>query len=436
MASAATMATAVPVTRARPMDLSAALRLQLERQVSHWEAAGLGLTDPASFASPTAWASLERYLDRAVRTSLAASTERLRREVSGLRTQLDNATTQAQLLEVARRLQRVRRLHGQVETVVTFFTDAVNTRTNTTLGTHLRALDRIALASMASALIPLGVPVPPVLTYVDRGLGAAIMRAGVRLWDGQLSPAAAIKVTRHNLYRPSALVHETGHQVAHLIGWNRQAEASLRDVLGDDPELAAIWASWTSEITADCFAFVHCGYAAVAALHDVVANEIETVLQFSAGDPHPVSYIRVLLGVAMCRDAYGSGPWDDLAAAWVALHPLTSARPALARLLLRSTERLPALVTALLRRELPCFGARSLTTLINPQRVSPAALESLRVTAGPSLFTSPHVAASDPMRVVALTGLQIATDPRRTTQYVQDFARFTQTLGGELAAAA
>lgn len=418
------------------MPLTDALRLQLERQVSHWEAAGVGLTDPAAFASPTAWASLESYLDRSVRASLDASTLRLRTEVGGLRVQLDGAKTQPQLIEVARRLQGVRRLHGQVETVVSFFTEAVNTRTSPALGNHMRALDRIAHASMATVLGPLGRPIPPVLTYVDRGIGAAILRAGVRLWDGRVSPAAAIKVTRHNLFRPTSLVHETGHQVAHLIGWNREAAVSIRNVLSDDPQLAAIWSSWTSEITADCYAFAHCGFGAVAALHDVVANEIETVMHLAIGDPHPISYIRVLLGVAMCREAFGAGPWDDLAAAWIVIHPLTGARRDAAEVLRRSVPRLPALAQSLLRRQLSCFGARSLVGIVDPTLVSPASLEKLRVSAGASLFSSAHLVRREPLRVLALTGLQVAIDPRRTTDHVDNFARFAQTLGAERALAA
>jgi len=412
------------------MDLTAALRIQLERQVSHWDAASLALGDPTRFASSAAWATLERYLDRAVRASLAESTRQLRREVEGLRVQLENAADGPQLLEVARRLQQVRRLHGEVETVVSFYSDAVNTRTNPTLGTHMRALDRLAVTSMTNVLGPMGRPTPPVLTYVDKGLGAAILRAGVRLWDGRLSPAAAIKVTRHNLYRPTSLVHETGHQVAHLLGWNEQVSTALGAVLADDPTLAQVWQSWTSEITADAYAFVHCGYAAVAALHDVVANELESVLRLLLGDPHPVPYIRVLLGVQMCRRSYGSGPWDDLATAWTQTHPLRLAAPAVGRLLARSVPRLPDIADALLHRPYPALGARTLARLVDPQRVSPAELARLATASGPSLFTSPHLVQREQLRVVALTGLRIATDPRGTTRHASDLAQFAQTLGG------
>ena len=70
------------------MELADALRIQLERQVSHWDSASLALTRPEDFASPTAWQAFERYLDVAIRTSLDTSTKRLRSEVEGLRVQL------------------------------------------------------------------------------------------------------------------------------------------------------------------------------------------------------------------------------------------------------------------------------------------------------------------------------------------------------------
>ena len=189
----------------------------------------------------------------------------------------------------------------------------------------MRALDRVAELSMAAALDPLGRETPPVLTYLGEGLGAQILKAGIRHWDGSLSPAAAIKVTRHNLYRPTSLVHETGHQVAHILGWNPEVAGLIERGLAHAPALGELWASWVSEITADAFAFAHCGYPAVAALHDVLANDVGNVLRVIPGDPHPVAYLRVLLGVQMCRRSYGSGPWDELASAWMRTYPLTGA---------------------------------------------------------------------------------------------------------------
>ncbi len=132
----------------------------------------------------------------------------------------------------------------------------------------------------------------------------------MRLWDGGAeSPAAAIKIVRHNLLRPTALIHEAGHQVAHIVGWNRELaetlDAGLRDAPTSWPDA---WSSWASEIAADAFAFVHTGYASVAALHDVLAGEGAFVFQHTPRDPHPICYLRVLLGVETCRYFYGAGP--------------------------------------------------------------------------------------------------------------------------------
>ena len=125
---------------------------------------------------------------------------------------------------------------------------------------------------MQALLQPLGKPTPYVLTYVEKGVGASILKAGLRLWDGNISSVAAIKVTQHNLFRPTAILHETGHQIAHILNWNTELAAALNN-LNNHPEVVrAVLASWASEIAADAFAFVHSGYASVAALHDVVSG--------------------------------------------------------------------------------------------------------------------------------------------------------------------
>ncbi|MGY3128552.1 hypothetical protein ACVWW9_002081 [Agrococcus sp. UYP33] len=406
-----------------------AVRTQLERQVSHWEAAIEALGRPDDFAAPEAWRAVERYLGQAVRSSLHHSTERLRGEVRGLRTQLQSAITAPQLVEVAQRLQRLRRSYLAVETVVDFFGDAVNSRTSPSLAVHLQALDRIASLSMAAALGPLGRPVPPVLTYIDKGLGASILRAGVRLWDGGASPVASIKITRHNLLRPTSLIHETGHQVAHILGWNTELAARIEHALRREPQVAELWASWVSEITADAFAFAHCGYGAVASLHDVVANEPAMVLRLIPGDPHPVAWIRVLLGVEMCVRVFGDGPWNDLGSAWRQTHPLDRAPGPVASALDRSLPFLGVLVDLLLSTRLAAFGGRSLSELIDPRRVSPTALERLAITSGGALFRSPHWAQTEALRILALSSLRMAVEPLRTAEHAAQFASFAQNIG-------
>ncbi len=76
-------------------------------------------------------------------------------------------------------------------------------------------------------------------------MGASILRAGIRLWNpGTVNPVAAVKVVRHNLYRPTSLFHETGHQVAHLTGWVPSLRTRLVRALADDVHLQRMWLPW------------------------------------------------------------------------------------------------------------------------------------------------------------------------------------------------
>jgi hypothetical protein len=214
---------------------------------------------------------------------------------------------------------------------------------------------------------------------------------------------------RHNLFRPTSLLHEAGHQVAHEIGWNDELARELRARLTPHgAPLAEQWASWASEIAADVFAFAHTGYAAVAALHDVLAGDPDWVLRHVPGDPHPVGYLRILLGRAMCVRFFGAGPWDDLADAWARLYPTGEGGGGDPEFLHRSTELLPDIVEILLLSPLRCLGGRSVRAIVDPARVKPEALEELERSAGASLFLSDDWIARECLRLVALSGLRAA----------------------------
>jgi hypothetical protein len=253
---------------------------------------------------------------------------------------------------------------------------------------------------MAQLLDQLDKPTPVALTYIDKGLGASILKAGLRLWDGgSVNPVAAIKITRHNLLRPTALIHEAGHQAAHIVGWSEELAAKFATGLAGAPDgVAAMWAGWASEIVADAFAFVHTGYASVAGLHDVLAGEETLVFRHTPGDPHPISYIRVLLGVEMCRKFYGAGPWDDLAQSWMLLYPLQRAQARTERLLRASLPLLPSIVESALCEPMRALAGRSLVALVNPERVKPQVL-------GATAWGCPvHLNALDLDRSAAVAG--------------------------------
>jgi hypothetical protein len=418
-------------------DFTVAIRTQLVRQVAHWTAAAARLENLEDLASPAAWNGLELYLGLAVRRHLTTLVQRLNREAALLQSALDSATTAAELGEVRRRLQAFRRFYLGIETTLDFFAAAVNTRTSPGVAGLMRACDTLAHRSMAQLLDPLGKQAPVALTYLDKGLGASILKAGLRLWDAtSINPVAAIKITRHNLHRPTALIHEAGHQVAHIVGWNQELATALAGGLPDAPPgVAEAWSGWASEIAADAFAFVHTGYGSVAALHDVLAGEDALVFRYSPGDPHPISYVRVLLGVEMCRQFYGAGPWDVLARCWTQDYPLQRAPAATASLLRASLPLLPQIVTITLRTPMRSLDGRPLATIINPERVKPQALLEMERQLGAALYTSMHWVWTEALRLLALTSLRKATMMGAAQEIIELQEKWMLRLGGAMQAA-
>lgn len=404
----------------RPADAPAVLADDLERQLSHWVSAARSFLDAEEFAARPAWASVEQTIGMPIRQQLARTvTDLLTAGRAASDVVRASRTDPTRLTAATAAVQQFRRRYLKVETTLEFFGQAVNSRTSPPLRGALQTLDRLAWQSIDVTLRPLGKPVPPVLTYIGEGLGASIIRAGIRLWaPGTVNPVAAIKIVRHNLYRPTSLFHETGHQVAHLTGWNEALAAGLGESLKDDPPLRSMWQPWASEIAADVYAFALTGFASVAALYDVVADQ-RTLLRWPLGDPHPVGWLRTLLGCAMCRHAYGPapGPWDQLEQAMLTANPATRAEASTLPLLLRSRDRMSLLARTCLDLTVPGFGNRPVRAMVDPQRVSPAALGQLERTAGPALWTSPHWKQSDGIRIVALAGLREAERPATANEW-------------------
>jgi hypothetical protein len=391
---------------------SAGLRSQLLRQINHWEGAAERLDDFEATASPEAWASLERYVGVALRGGLKQAREQLKREAAAVRAGFNAARSRAEMDRVADHLGLLRKRYLQTELLVDFYVSAVRARMNPEVGLQLRACDVMADRVVRSTLDQLNIKTPPIMTYFTTGIGASIMRIGTRLWDGSLSPIAAIRLTYHNRFRTTSLFHESGHQVAGIIGWNDDFRKVLRgELAGPSGEVAEILAGWAGEIAADAFAFACSGYAAVVALSDVVAGRGTEVFRFLLGDPHPISYLRVLLGVEMCRRFYGMGPWDDLAAAWQQLYPISEAPQIAGALVGAIIPLLPRVVDAALLTRLPCFRGRTLAELVDPQRIAPAALREMERRAGGSIFTSSHWIWNECVRLTALTGLRYAAEP-------------------------
>lgn len=397
-------------------------------QAHHWTDASRRLGDLSTIASDAVWRSLEQYLHMELRSRLRASVQRLVSQGEALIHQVAMAPSEEGYAQV----ERLRRQYMRVETMMDFFANALASRTAPETIALLRACDRMAEYSMRSLLGPLGHPCPPALCYLDNGLGASILKANMRLWDGYTeNPVAAIKVTRHNLLRPTSLIHEAGHQIAHITGWNAELRAALRDKLAPyGSGVADTWAGWASEIAADAFAFVHTGFASVAALHDVV-DDPNSVFLYSPHDPHPISYLRVLMGIACCRQYFGAGPWDDMERDWKKRHALSGAPRELQPLLEVSTSLMPEIVAIFCAAPYRSFRGRSLAAWIDPMLVHPRSLQQEAASLGRGYYTSPVLLNQAPLRRLALNGYQLVVQPAQVPELLRQQKAWMLVLGGD-----
>jgi hypothetical protein len=392
------------------MEVIASHHTSLLRQVNHWLQAASRLSILDHLASGYAWQGIDHKIGVQLKESLQQSINEVISLANTLKKQLIDAKEETSLRAVKRGLIQLRNRYLKTEETIHFYTVAINSRTTPNISALLRACDILCVRSMQELLKPLGKDTPPVLTYVDKGVGASILKAGLRLWDGNISHVAAIKITQHNLFRPTAIIHETGHQVAHILNWNEELSVALSNRLTNHSKIVgAAFSGWSSEIAADAFAFVHAGFASVAALHDVVSGTPQAVFAYHQHDPHPISYIRVLLNIEMCRQFYGTGPWDELESAFKNDYDVNLVNFPSVGLIKLCVSALPDAVHLILKSPFHCFGNRSLSQIIPPNKASPQALEKLEYLAGPALYTSHAWIWNECIRLLALNGYKIGT---------------------------
>jgi hypothetical protein len=392
------------------MEVVASHHTSLLRQVNHWLQAASRLSTLDHLASGYAWQGIDHKIGTQLKVSLQQSIGDVIALANNLKRQLTTASEETSLRGIKRGLIQLRDRYLKTEETIHFYTVAINSRTTPNIAALLRACDILCARSMQELLRPLGKDTPPVLTYVDKGVGASILKAGLRLWDGNISHVAAIKITQHNLFRPTAIIHETGHQVAHILNWNEELSVALNSRLNQHSKIVgAVFAGWSSEIAADAFAFVHTGFASVAALHDVVSGTPQAVFAYHQHDPHPISYLRVLLNIEMCRQFYGNGAWDDLEAAFKNDYDVNLVNFPSVGLIKLCVKALPDAAHLILKSPFHCFANRPLSQIIPPNKASPQALEKLEYIAGSSLYTSHAWIWNECIRLLALNGYKIGT---------------------------
>jgi len=403
---------------------------QLRTEAAHWQLAVDALADLDTIAAPAAWEALERYLHHRVRGRLAELARAVQTKADDVARMFD-AGRSADEIRLA--LLQLRTHYLRAETLLDFFGDAVNSRTNPRLAELLRGYDIIASESMASTLQPLGIASPPALVYHDKGLGASILRAGIRLWDeSHPSPVAAIKLTRHGLYGlPTSMLHECGHQVLALCGYNDELQQRLYEALAPlSSRMASLVSSWSSELGADVHAVHHAGWAPAFALSNVVDGTSAHVFRIRVGDPHPPPLVRTLFNVGLVRAWYGAGPWDDLTAVWTERHPL-SAAGSNADITRNVLEALGTVIEIASMTPMRSFRGKTFGDLVDPRRASPSSLRALEEQAGGTLLTSTYLQRREPVRILALLATRGLLEPDRSHEHRTALVDWVRSVGRE-----
>ena len=261
------------------------------------------------------------------------------------------------------------------------FNDVITQRSEHETGVWLSGLDVVS----ADALdLPGGYyHAPPVICYLDRGIGAAIRRARTRLPGGGENPVAIIRVPRERLIGfgiASSLIHEVGHQAAALLDLVNSLRPVLRGLqAGPGPAAMAwrLWENWISEILADLWSVARVGVASTLGLMGVVGLPRPFVFRFAPDDPHPIPWIRVKLSCALGRAFYPHPQWERIEALWDAFYPLDGLDTPRRELLGLLQEHLPGFVSLLVNHRPRSLRGRSLAEVLKVEGRQPVRLRSL-----------------------------------------------------------
>lgn len=329
---------------------------------------------PAASLLPPTQSAVERYL--------VTGRHQLRKAVRNFLEWLQGPTAKlASPAQAQRRFTFLKLRFNAVITQFDLFNDVITQRSEHETGVWLSGLD--VVSADALALPGRYYEVPPVICYLDRGIGAAIRRARTRLPGGGQSPIAIIRVPRERMVGSgiaSSLIHEVGHQAAALL----DLVNSLRPVLqglqrggGNSADVWRMWERWISEIVADFWSVARVGIASSAGLIGVVSLPRPFVFRLNIDDPHPVPWIRVKLSCAIGEALYPHPQWRRLADLWESLYPLEGIDLDRQRLLGQLQASMPGFVALLVNHRPKSLRGRSLTEALGVAERQPARLAAL-----------------------------------------------------------
>jgi hypothetical protein len=328
---------------------------------------------PAAGLLPSSQIAIEAYLTRG-RRELRRLIGRFLRFLRIASRRIDAATAQ-------RRFSILRLRFIGALTQFDLFNDVMTQRSENETGVWLSGLDVVS-ADALRLRQPVFEP-PPIICYLDRGVGAAIRRARTRLPGGGDSPAAIIKVPRERMIGSgiaSSLIHEVGHQAAALLGLVESLRTAIRRKRREatrDAEAWRYWDRWISEIVADFWSVARVGVGSTMGLMGVVSLPRVFVFRITVTDPHPAPWIRVKVSAAIGQALYPQPAWGKLAELWESYYPpdgLTEEQEHVFGMLERT---IPELVALMVDHRPLSLGGKSLKEALDVEELQPARLTAL-----------------------------------------------------------
>jgi hypothetical protein len=280
-----------------------------------------------------------------------------------------------------RRFAMLRLRFNAVLTQFDLFNDVITQRSENETGVWLSGLDVVSAEALQ-----LGEPyyeAPPVICYLDRGVGAAIRRARTRMPGGGDSPAAIIKVPRERMVGSgiaSSLIHEVGHQAAALLELVESLRPVLRGLQLASPRECLVWQfweRWISEIVADFWSVARVGVTSTLGLIGVVSLPRAFVFRINVDDPHPSPWIRVKLSAAIGQALYPDPQWERLTQLWEAYYPLTGLHPDTQQTFAMLERTMPGLVAVLVNHRPRALRGKSLTEALEVRGRQPTVLRAV-----------------------------------------------------------
>jgi len=332
------------------------------------------LTEPMLLAAsllPATQIAIERFL--------ANGRRELKERIQDFLGWLKGEGQRASAADAQRRFVFLRLRFNAVLSQLDLFNQVITQRSESENGVWMSGLDIVSADALA---LPGYYVAPPVICYLDRGVGAAIRRARTRLPGGGDNPVAIIRVPRERMIGSgiaSSLIHEVGHQGAALLG----LVSSLRPVLqlmqrkSPEPAVWRLWERWISEIVSDFWSIAQVGLVSTLGLIGVVSLPRPFVFRLNVDDPHPMPWIRVKLSCAIGDALYPHPQWRKAAELWGSYYPVATLIDERRQLIAQIERAIPEFVSVLVNHRPTSLRGRSLREVMSSEERSPARLTAL-----------------------------------------------------------